>query len=284
VILRLALVAAAVLAACFVSACGSGQKSTAAAPETVVQTIAAGELGEQGTLRACVDLASPPFAFVRAGRKTGFEVELLSRMARRLGVDLVWVPTPRADFATVLADRKCDVIVSRLGYDLDTQFHLNVGALQYIALPLVLVQPAGSGRTPVAFADLCGRRLAVVAWTAPAFDAVEQEKACRDGGEATLRLVEAPTSVSALELVRGGTAEAVLDDSFSAAALLTGRDGFDTVEVTGRKGYIAIGYRARRLSTEGGLHAALLSLYDDGVVRKLAAQWHLDGATLLPLP
>jgi polar amino acid transport system substrate-binding protein len=279
---RLALLAVAVLAT---TACGSErQASTTVRTDTVVRTISAGELGEQGTLRACVDLASPPFAFSRAGRETGFEVELLTRMARRLGLDLVWVPTRRPAFATVLTARKCDVIVSRLGYDLDTQFHLNVGALQYIALPLVLVTPAGSVTAPVAMTELCGRRLAVVAWTAPAFDAVEQQKTCRDEGGVALRVIEAPSSRSALELVRSGRAEALLEDVFSARSLVADEDDLKTVEVTGRKGYIAIGYRARRLSTEGGLHAALLTLYDDGVVRKLAAQWHLDGATLLPLP
>jgi len=194
------------------------------------------------------------------------------------------VPTPRTDFATALTARKCDVIVSRLGYDLDTQFSLNVGALQYIALPLVLEVPAGSAIAPVAMTDLCGRRLAVVAWTAPAFDALEQQKTCERDGEAALQLVEAPSSGEALELVRSGRAQALLDDAFSARSLLADRAGFETVEVTGRKGYIAIGYRARHLGTEGALHAALLELYDNGVVRKLVARWHLEEATLLPLP
>jgi hypothetical protein len=56
------------------------------------------------------------------------------------------------------------------------------------------------------------------------------------------------------------------------------------VEVTGREGYISFGYRARRLSTLAGLRAALLTLYEDGVVRKLVERWRLDGVTLLPLP
>jgi polar amino acid transport system substrate-binding protein len=283
--LRLGVLAAGVVVASLLAACASRQSSTATEQsETVVKTIAAAELGEQGSLRACVDLASPPFAFSRDGRETGFEVELLGQMARRLGVVLIWVPTPRPDFATALTARKCDVIVSRLGYDLDTQFSLNVGALQYIALPLVLEAPAGSATAPVTMTDLCGRQLAVVAWTAPAFLALEQRKTCERDGEARLQLVEAPSSSEALALVRSGRAEAVLDDAFSARTLLADQDGFETVEVTDRKGYIAIGYRARRLSTEGGLHAALLSLYDNGVVRKLVARWHLEEATLLPLP
>jgi ABC-type amino acid transport substrate-binding protein len=282
---RLALLVAPLLAASLFTGCGSErQSSPVRRTDTVVRTIAADELSEQGSLRACVDLASPPFAFTRGGRETGFEVELLKRMARRLGVDLVWVPTRRPAFATALTARKCDVIVSRLGYDLDTQFHLKVGALQYVALPLALVVPAGSATAPVAMTDLCGRRLAVVAWTAPAFDALEQQTACRDEGEAALRLIEAPSSLAALELVRTGRAEAVLDDALSANALLADRAGFETAEVTGRKGYISFGYRARRLSTLAGLRAALLTLYEDGVVRKLVERWHLEGVTLLPLP
>jgi len=249
-----------------------------------MRTIAREELSLKGSLRACVDLASPPFAFTRDGRETGFEVELLRQMAGLLGSRLIWVPTARTAFATALAARKCDVVVSRLGYDLDTQFRLDVGALQYLALPLVLEAPAGSATAPVAMTDLCGGELAVIAWTAPAFDAVEQQQTCRRDGEPRLRLVEAPSSDAALELVRSGRAEAVLDDAISAAAVLAEQDDFGTADVTGRKGYIAIGYRARRLSTEGALHAALLELYDRGVVRKLVARWDLEEATLLPLP
>jgi len=283
--MKLALLAAAALAASLLGGCGSGQHSRAGSQtETVVRTIAATELTQQHGLRTCVDLDSAPFAFTKAGRKTGFEVELLERIARRLGLRVVWVPTPRPGFAAALKARKCDVIVSRLGYDLDTQFHLKVGALQYMALPLALVVPLGSETAPVAIDDLCGRDLVVVAWTAPDFDAREAQKTCRDEGRAPLRLVEAPSSAKAVELVGSGRAEALLDDSLSAAAVLAGREDFQIVDVTGRKGYISLGYRSPGLSTETGVRAALLTLYEDGVVQRLVKRWHLDDATLLPLP
>ena len=281
---RLAVVAA--LAVALAAGCGGGsdERSSPAPTEAVVRTIAADELSAHGSLRTCVDLGSPPFAYSVRGKETGFEVELLGRIARRLGLRVVWVPTPRTHFAEALAGGTCDVIVSRLGYDLDTQFHLNVGALQYLALPLVLAVPGGSTTAPVTMAGLCGRKLAVVAWTAPAFLAREEQDACRKAGAPALTLTKAPTSEQALALVRGGRAEAAFDDAFSTRALLRDRDGYDTVEVTDRKGYIALGYRKPGLSTEAGLHASLLALYDDGVVRRLIAQWRLGDATLLPLP
>jgi polar amino acid transport system substrate-binding protein len=282
--MKLALLAAAALAASLLAGCSSGQQSADERTETVVRTVAANELTRQGSLPACVDLHSPPFTFTQQGRKTGFEVQLLERIARRLGLAVVWVPTPRSGFAAALKARRCDVIVSRLGYDLDTQFHLNVGALQYMALPLVLVGRAGSGTAPVAVGDLCGRRLAVVAWTAPAFDAREERKTCRDAGKPALRLTEAPSSAAALGLVSSGRADALLDDSLSAAALLAAHDGFQTADVTGRKGYISFGYRKPGLSIETGLRAALLTLYEDGIVQRLVKRWHFDDATLLPLP
>jgi polar amino acid transport system substrate-binding protein len=284
--MKLAVLAAAALAAALLAGCGgSGQQSRAGGQtETVVRTIASNELTQQHGLRTCVDLDSAPFAFTKAGRKTGFEVELMERIARRLGLGVVWVPTPRPGFAAALKARKCDVIASRLGYDLDSQFHLKVGALQYMALPLALVGPAGSPTAPVAIDRLCGRNLAVVAWTAPAFDALEQGKTCEDEGRAPLGLVEAATAAQALELVRSGRADGLLDDSLSAAALLAGRNGFETADVTGRKGYISLGYRSPGLSTETGVRAALLTLYEDGVVQRLVKRWHLEDATLLPLP
>jgi polar amino acid transport system substrate-binding protein len=282
---RRSLVAAAALALA-VAGCGSG-KEAASAPATVgtvVHTVATNELTQQGRLPVCADLDSPPFAFTENGRKTGFEVDLLERIARRLGLGVVWVPTPRTELAAALNARKWDVVVSRLGYDLDTQFRLDVGALQYMALPLALVAPHGGSTQPVDFADLCGRRLAVVAWTAPAFLARERQKTCLDEGRAALELAEAPTDAAALKLVGGGRAEALLDDSISASAALAADDRFGIAEVTGRKGYTSLGYRKPGLSIEGGLHSALLTLYDEGVVRRLVKRWHLEDATLLPLP
>ena len=144
--MKLALLSAVALVASLVAGCGSGQEpaATPSTVETVVHTIGTNELTQQGRLPVCVDLDSPPFAFTENGRKTGFEVELLERIARRLGLGVVWVPTPRTELAAALNARKCDVIVSRLGYDLDTQFRLDVGALQYMALPLALVVPNGA--------------------------------------------------------------------------------------------------------------------------------------------
>ena len=283
--MKLAFLAAVVLALAL-AGCGSG-KETAGAPATVptvMHTVATNELTQQGRLPTCVDLDSPPFAFTENGRKTGFEVELLERIARRLGLGVVWVPTPRAELAAALNARKCDVIVSRLGYDLDTQFRLDVGALQYMALPLALVVPNGSSTAPVDFGDLCGRRLAVVAWTAPAFLGREQQKTCLDEGKARLELTEAPTDAAALELVGKGRADALLDDSISASTALAADDSFAIADVTGRKGYTSLGYRKPGLSIEGGLHAALLTLYDDGAVQRLVKRYHLEDATLLPLP
>jgi polar amino acid transport system substrate-binding protein len=284
--MKLVFLAAVAFAASLAAGCGSGsgQESAATTEQAVVHTVATSELTQQGRLPACVDLESPPFAFTEGGRKTGFEVELLERIARRLGLGVVWVPTPRTELAAALKARKCDVIVSRLGYDLDTQFRLDVGALQYLALPLALVVPNGSSTKPVDIGDLCGRKLAVVAWTAPAFLAREQEKTCLDEGKAPLMFTEAPTDAKALELVASGRADALLDDSFSAAAALAADDRFRTADVTGRKGYTSFGYRKPGLSIEGGLHAALLALYEEGFVQRLAKKWQLDGATLLPLP
>ena len=83
--------------------------------------------------------------------------------------------------------------------------------------------------------------------------------------------------------VANGRADGLLDDSFSASAALAADDRFAIADVTGRKGYISLGYRKPGLSIEAGVHAALLTLYDDGVVRRLVKRWHLEDATLLPL-
>jgi polar amino acid transport system substrate-binding protein len=243
------------LAACS-SEADSGRPATTAS-ERVMTTVDPAELTTPGKLRACVDAGSPPFAFVeaRSHRLRGFEVDLLQRISRRLGLELSWVRASRSQLVPSLQASRCDVIVSRLGYSLDSQLKDGVGALSYMEVPLDLVSPAGGGDGPAAMADLCSLRIAVVTWTTAAFYAAAQQRAC-----SSLSIGEAETSEAALDLVRRGRADAVLDDAVSAPRAR----GFQVRRVQDQLGHIALGFTQGSTSLTTGIRAVLLTLYEDG--------------------
>lgn len=67
-----------------------------------------------GTLRVAIDPSYPPFASGPGDDPTGFDADLARRLAERLGVTVVFVPTPLDNLYDVLHIRTVDVTISAL--------------------------------------------------------------------------------------------------------------------------------------------------------------------------
>ncbi|MDZ4169838.1 MAG: transporter substrate-binding domain-containing protein [Coriobacteriia bacterium] len=65
-----------------------------------------------GTLTAGIDLSTPPFGGVDAGREAGLDVDVAAALADKLGLTLTVVDVKPSDAATALADGSVDVVLS----------------------------------------------------------------------------------------------------------------------------------------------------------------------------
>lgn len=60
----------------------------------------------------------PPYEFVdEAGNKTGFDIELMAEIAKRMGVELEWVDMPFDSLVAAVASGKLDMSISCFNYD-----------------------------------------------------------------------------------------------------------------------------------------------------------------------
>jgi ABC-type amino acid transport substrate-binding protein len=99
------------------------------------------EIRNRGQLRVAA-LAEPlyPFATIKQGHWSGYEVELAKRVADSIGVKLVWDASYRdtAELVSALKQNKTDVAFAHIKRDLATAQQVNY-SLPYITLNFVLV-------------------------------------------------------------------------------------------------------------------------------------------------
>jgi ABC-type amino acid transport substrate-binding protein len=99
------------------------------------------EIRHRGQLRVA-SLADPlyPFAIVKQGHWSGYEVELAKLVADSIGVKLVWDASYRdtAELVSALKQNKTDLVFAHIKRDLATAQQVNF-SLPYIKLDFVLV-------------------------------------------------------------------------------------------------------------------------------------------------
>jgi polar amino acid transport system substrate-binding protein len=93
------------LAGLILSACGSGTATHLDA------------IKKAGVIKVGTSADYPPFEFVdAAGNKTGFDVDLMTEIAKRLGVKLEWVDMPFDSLIAAVQQGKIDASISAFNY------------------------------------------------------------------------------------------------------------------------------------------------------------------------
>ena len=70
-----------------------------------------------GVIRVGVAADVPPFAFYdHQGERQGFDIELMSEIARRLGVEVEWVDAAYEPMREAVRDRKVDLAIGAIPY------------------------------------------------------------------------------------------------------------------------------------------------------------------------
>ncbi|WP_327025596.1 ABC transporter substrate-binding protein [Micromonospora sp. NBC_01739] len=245
--------AAAVLAAVTLTACGSDSAGEADNPYNLLQP---------GVLRAGTLTDAPPNVYLKDGKFTGFDNDLLVAAADKLGLRVEFVGT---DFSGLLAqvnNRKFDVGSSSITITEARKKTVDFGNgydFGYLGLNV----PAGS--TLSSFAELPGKRVVVVQGT------VQDDYATTKG----LDPVRVPDYNGALNQLKAGTADAWI--SPAEIGEKTAADSGGKIEVAAKElspaptAYaVAKGNDALREA----LNKALDEVIADGTWTRLSAQYY----------
>lgn len=152
--LRSCLVGAATAVALAMTLSGCGEETPASAePEGPILTT-------PGTLTVCSDMPYAPFESVEGGKPVGFDIDLVTLIAKNLKLKLKVIDTEFDDIQSgkVLNTGACDLVVSALTITGDRARSVDFSS-PYFNASQVLVAPRGSGIESLK--SMAGRKIAV---------------------------------------------------------------------------------------------------------------------------
>lgn len=209
----------AVTAALPLAACGGPDSPSGTSPA------AAGaadlQLVEDGVLTVGVDATYPPMEYREGGQLEGVNVELVTDLAKRLGLEVRFVDVAFADLRPAAAAHTIDVISSSMTDTAARQ--AEVDFLDYfVAGAQVLVgADAGDLSSPSSW---CGRRGATTGGTTDSDILLAQSQLCVQAGQRPITFIDVPYTKSVDEVL-AGRADFGLEDLPAAVYLAAESDG-----------------------------------------------------------
>lgn len=249
--------------------CPLAARSAAPTPGSIQ---APARLAKAGVLKVAVDATYPPMEFEGPdGKPTGFDVDLATDLARRLGVRAEFVVMSWDGILAGLTSDRYDVIMSSMGITPERKAVADF--VEYLQLAQVFVAKPGSNLKSAT--DLAGKVVAVQADTT-SYQAVVTAKA---KGVAIKDVKAFPLGTQAFQALKAGQAEVIVIDE-PVARFFAKQDAV-SFEVTGQAlAPEPIGMAVKKPGGEllRALAAALEDAKADGSFDRISRHWF--GTTL----
>jgi polar amino acid transport system substrate-binding protein len=160
---------------------------------------------KEGQLRVCTDMPYEPFEFEEKGKPVGFDIDLVDKVAERLGLQPKIVDT---DFDAIqsggaLNDGKCDLAISAMTITGDRARVLDFSSPYFNASQALVVE---KGSSVASLGDLGGRKIAVQGGTTG-------ELYVTDNAPDSADIVPLPDSAAMDTALRKGTVDAAVYDN-----------------------------------------------------------------------
>ena len=273
------------------AACGgsSTAEPSAAAPAASAPAAAAGVdaaavallpagIADDGALTVGMEVAYPPFGYKDTGNVTpiGFDVDLATEMANRLGLKLVIVDAGFDSIIPSLASNRYEAGVS--AFSITPERQKEVDFVTYFESGDSALVLTGNPKGLSLDTRLCGVKTAVLKGstqevvTIPAIDAD-----CKAAGMAPIEVLSVGGSEELPLALQSGRADAALGDSGNAAYIVQNSAGAFEIAVGP---LINAGPGGMVFKKGGGMaeaaSAALQGLMDDGTYGAIADKWGLS--------
>lgn len=229
------------------------------------ETTPAIETLEEGVLTVGSDIPYPPFEFREGGEVTGFDIDLVTEMANRLGLEVSVIDTDFDTIFTQLAGGRFDIVASATTITPEREEEVNFTDGYYNAQQSLTVR-ADSEITSV---DELGEEHSVAVQRGTTGEAWAEENLGPQG--VTLRtFTQTPDLYSAVE---GGAVTGAINDEPSAIAEIAAREGLELVETidTGEVYGIAVNPANEPLLDE--LNRVLAEMIEDGTYEEIYGRY-----------
>lgn len=283
------MVAAAValsLSACTAATDGNVDSGNDAPTADVVATIDSSALVRAGHLTTCMDMPYKPFQyFDDAGEPTGIDIDLVTEVAARLGLEPNF---QNSVFDTIIAavnTGKCDLLWADQYVTPERVEQLDMVA--YWRAAEVIVVPANNPKSIGGKEDLCGLKAAGQKGGADVEALEEMSAACVANGDPAIEILQFPRSPDAYQALISGASDAWVTEQVAALLLKNESnapiDIADVFYIGGEDGgRTAFSFRKGDTAISDPVMEAVQSMVDDGTWEQIWDKWGLTDAMLLP--
>ncbi|QIB33581.1 ABC transporter substrate-binding protein [Ancylobacter pratisalsi] len=233
-------------------------------------------LVEAGALTYGVAATFAPFEFQKDGKLTGFDIDLIDALSKKLGA------TPKAmnmefkGLIPALQGKRIDIINSAMymnparAEQVDFVPYLKIGNR-------VIVQAGNPAKITGRDDSLCGKSIAVTLGGIQESQARADDKRCQDKGLPAVTVLTLPTAQDSALTLRQGRADAYYDSTPGSITLMEKLPDVFLAVGEEFESNTSVGMATRKGDTamQEALKAALKEIVDDGTYKALIAKWQL---------
>ena len=237
-------------------------------------------LAGKGVINYCATIDNPPRAyFDEKQQPIGFEVELGTEIASRMGLKVNWVQLKFPGLVPALQAQQCDAIMQELFIRAERLEIIDMVPFSRTGQQIVVRRSDNS--LGAGLEDLSGKKLAVPNGTTIHNLAVEANKKLKDLGKPEINLVVLPTTTDTFQQLATSQVDAVGTTSTAGAYYVRLRPN-DFKAKGDPFGLIGTGIGIRKGNTDltNAVKRSLDSLVADGSYKKLIEKWNMQGMEL----
>jgi polar amino acid transport system substrate-binding protein len=257
----------------------SGNAPTPTAYPATTSLTAPTDLITQGTLTVGSDTTYPPQEFIdtASGNAVGFDVDLITAMAQKLGLK---AKVATANFSTILDDlsaKRYDVVISAITINSDRVQKADF--VPYFQAGESLIVPKGNPAQLKCVRNLCGLKAGVQSGTVELDDLNAASKACTAAGKPAIQLTVLKDQTAVIQLLINRRVDATYQDSPVTDYYIKQNPGqFEIGGTVVNAAPEGIAIRKNDTPMLTAMRAAFSALKSDGTYDSLFTKWQLNAA------
>lgn len=259
------------------------------APFLLASAVSAAEVSEKalvekGALTYGVAATFAPFEFQKDGALTGFDIEMIGLLAKKLKLATKPMNMEFKGLIPALQGSRIDLINSAMY--IKPERAEQVDFIPYLKIGNQVIVAAGNPAKITGRDDsLCGKKIAVTLGAIEEVYAREDDKRCTSAGKPAVQILTLPTAQDSALSLRQGRADAAFDSTPGAVELMDKVPGVYQTVGAEFESNTKIGMAVRKGDTamKAAIEAALGEIVADGSYKQLIAKWRLpESVAILP--
>jgi len=241
------------------------------------------DLISKGTLIVGSDTTYPPQEFIdtATGKAIGFDVDVITAMAKKLGLNTV---VKTANFTTIIDDlaaKRFDVVISAVSINSDRLQKADF--VPYFQSGESLIVPKGNPMGLKCVPNLCGLKVGVQSATVELDDLNAGSKACTKAGKPAIQLTVLDKQTDVIQLLVNHRVDATYQDSPVTDYYIKQNPGqFEVGGSVVNTVPEGIAVRKGDMSMLEAMRAAFTAIRSDGTYDSLFTKWQLNTSQKLP--